>query len=127
MKKICTFRSKRQKASLQGPKTEFGAQNQYDRVTYPSFRNFIRSKKNYTFKGQKGENKPSEPSWFGNFIWRQKNYTIRGQKSENRMPKPKNGIWNPKSVWSCDISIVRCLVISYDNRDCRQLIKTDIL
>jgi hypothetical protein len=59
---------------------EFGAQNQYDRVIYPSF---------------------------GNFIWRKKNYTIRGQKGENRLPELNNGIWGPKSVWSCDISIVR--------------------
>jgi hypothetical protein len=33
--------------------------------------------------------------------------TFRGQKGENRLPEPKNGIWGPKSVWSCDISIVR--------------------
>jgi hypothetical protein len=34
-------------------------------------------------------------------------YTRRGQKGENRPPEPKNGIRGPKSVWSCDISIVR--------------------
>jgi hypothetical protein len=44
-----------------GPKTEFGARNQYDRVTYPSIEDFTWSKKIYTFGGQKGENKPSEP------------------------------------------------------------------
>jgi hypothetical protein len=49
-------------------------------VTYPSIGNFTWSNKKYTFGGQKGENKPSEP---------------------------KNGIWGPKSVWSCDISIDR--------------------
>jgi hypothetical protein len=38
------------------PKTEFGAQNQYDRVIYPSIGNFTWSKKNYTFGGQKGKN-----------------------------------------------------------------------
>jgi hypothetical protein len=62
------------------PKTEFGLQNQYYRVTYPSIENFVWSKNKYTFRGQKGENKPSEP---------------------------KNGIWAPKSVLSCDISIDR--------------------
>jgi hypothetical protein len=55
---------------------EFGAQTQYGRVTYPPFGNFIRSNKNYTFRGQKGKKKPSEP---------------------------KNRIWGSKSVWSCDI------------------------
>jgi hypothetical protein len=53
------------------PKTEFGAQNQNDRVTCPSIGNFAWSKKKYTFEGQKAENKPSEP---------------------------KNGIWGPKSI-----------------------------
>jgi hypothetical protein len=32
-------------------------------------------------------------------------YTFRGQKGENRPPEPKNGIWGPTSIWSCDISI----------------------
>jgi hypothetical protein len=32
-------------------------------------------------------------------------YTFRGQKGKNRTLEPKNGIWGPKSVWSCDISI----------------------
>jgi hypothetical protein len=71
---------KKAKINLQSPKTKFGAQNQYGRVTYPSIGNFTWSKKKYTFWVQKGENKPSEP---------------------------KNGIWAPKSVWSCDISIDR--------------------
>jgi hypothetical protein len=31
-------------------------------------------------------------------------YTFRGQKGQNRPPEPKNGILGPKSVWSCDIS-----------------------
>jgi hypothetical protein len=44
--------------------------------------NFIQSKKKYTFGVQKGENKPS-----GCF-----------KVSEH-------GVWAPKSVWSCDISI----------------------
>jgi hypothetical protein len=31
--------------------------------------------------------------------------TFWGQKGENKPSEPKNGIWGPKSVWSCDISI----------------------
>jgi hypothetical protein len=50
---------------LQSPKTEFGAQHQYGRVTYPSIRNFTWSKKKYTFGGQKSKNKPSEPKNLG--------------------------------------------------------------
>jgi hypothetical protein len=34
---------------------EFGLQNQYGRVIYPSIGNFIWSRKKYTFGGQKGE------------------------------------------------------------------------
>jgi hypothetical protein len=55
-----TSGSKRAKI-LQSPKTEFGLQNQYDLVTYPSIGNFTKSEKKYTFWGQKGKNKPSEP------------------------------------------------------------------
>jgi hypothetical protein len=66
--------------SLQSPKTELGAQNQYGRVIYPSI---------------------------GNSTWSMKKYTFGGQKGKNRPPKPKNGIWGPKSVLSCDISIER--------------------
>jgi hypothetical protein len=47
--------------SLESPKTEFGAQNQYGRVIYPSIGNFTSSTKKYTLGGQKGENKPPEP------------------------------------------------------------------
>jgi hypothetical protein len=36
---------KKVKISLQSPKTKFGAQIQYDHVTYPSIENFICSKK----------------------------------------------------------------------------------
>jgi hypothetical protein len=32
---------------------------------------------------------------------------FQGSKSKNRPPEPENGIWGPKSVWSCDISIDR--------------------
>jgi hypothetical protein len=49
------------KISLQGPKTEFEAQNQYDIVTCPSIGNFTWSKKKYTVGGHKGKNKASEP------------------------------------------------------------------
>jgi hypothetical protein len=49
------------KITGQSPTTEFGAQNQYGRVTYPSIGNFTWSKKKYIFGGQKGENKASEP------------------------------------------------------------------
>jgi hypothetical protein len=47
--------------SLQSPKTEFVAQNQYGRVIYPSIGKFTRSMKKYIFRDLKGENKPSEP------------------------------------------------------------------
>jgi hypothetical protein len=58
MKKIYTFRRKK---GPQSPETEFGAQNQYGRVTVdPSIENFTWSKKKYTFGGQNGENKPLE-------------------------------------------------------------------
>jgi hypothetical protein len=80
MKKIILLGVKTAKIGLQSPKTEFGALNQYGRVIYPSIGNFTWSKKIYTFGGQKGENRPSEP---------------------------KNGIWGPISIWSCDISIDR--------------------
>jgi hypothetical protein len=55
-----TLRVKKAKIGSQSPKTEFGAQDQYGRVIYLSFGNFIRSKKNYTFRGQKGENRLPE-------------------------------------------------------------------
>jgi hypothetical protein len=32
-------------------------------------------------------------------------YIFRGPKGKNYPPEPKNGIWVPKLVWSCDISI----------------------
>jgi hypothetical protein len=41
----------------QSPKIKYWAQNQYDRVIHPSIENFTWSKKKYTFRGQKGENK----------------------------------------------------------------------
>jgi hypothetical protein len=34
-------------------------------------------------------------------------YTFRGRKCENEPAEPKNGIWGPKSVFSCGISIDR--------------------
>jgi hypothetical protein len=41
-------------------------------------------------------------------------YTFGGQKGKNRLPEPKNGIWGPKPVWSCDISIVQELYITQE-------------
>jgi hypothetical protein len=32
-------------------------------------------------------------------------YTLGGQKGESKPSEPKNGIWSPKFVWWCDISI----------------------
>jgi hypothetical protein len=49
-------------------------------VTYPSIGNFTRSKKNYTFGGQRSENKPSEP----------KNGT-KAPKTEQRPQKRNKG------------------------------------
>jgi hypothetical protein len=40
----------------------------------------------------------------GNFTWSKKNYTFGGQKGENKPSEPKSGNWSPISVWSCDIS-----------------------
>jgi hypothetical protein len=40
---------------------------------------------------------------------------LRGQKDENKPPKPKNGIWVSKSVWSCDISINEKFNIDEEN------------
>jgi 5-hydroxyisourate hydrolase-like protein (transthyretin family) len=54
-KKKILFGVKKVKISLQSTKTEFGAQNKYGRVIYPSIENFTCSKKKYTFGGQKGE------------------------------------------------------------------------
>jgi hypothetical protein len=104
------------------PKTKFRAQNQYGRVIHPSIGNLTWSKKIFTFGGLKGENRPPEPKTefgvqnqygrviylsIGNFTWSKKTYIFRGQKGKNGPPEPKNGIWGPKSVWSCDISIDR--------------------
>jgi hypothetical protein len=73
MKKICTLRCQKDENRPPCPKTEFGAQNQYGRVIYPSIGNFTWS------KGQKGKNKPSEPK---NGIWGPKSYTHRNQYLE---------------------------------------------
>jgi hypothetical protein len=35
-------------------------------------------------------------------------------KGEIRVAEPKNGIWGPKSVWSCDISIDREFYIEHE-------------
>jgi hypothetical protein len=44
-----------------------------------------------------------------------KKYTFGGQKGENRPPELKNGIWSPKSVWSCDMSIDQEFNIDEEN------------
>jgi hypothetical protein len=61
MKKIYTFMGQKGKNRPPEPKTEFGAQNKYGRVIYPSIWNFTLSKKKYTFGGQKGKNMVSDP------------------------------------------------------------------
>jgi hypothetical protein len=96
---------------------EFGAQNQYGRVTYHPFGNFIRSKKNYTCRSQKikislqgpkmefgAQNQYGRVTYpsFGNFIRIKKNYTIRGQKGENRLPEPNNDDLNGVVVSNAD-------------------------
>jgi hypothetical protein len=48
------------KIGFQSRKMEFGAQNQYGRVIFPSIGNFTWSMKKYTFWGQKGKNRPPE-------------------------------------------------------------------
>jgi hypothetical protein len=60
--KYILLRGNKAKIGPQSPKTKFGAQNQYGRVTYPSIGNYTWSKKKYTFGGQKRKNKPSEPN-----------------------------------------------------------------
>jgi hypothetical protein len=55
------MRVRKAKIGFQSLKTEFGAQNQYVRVIYPSIGNFTWNIKKHTLGGQKGENKPPEP------------------------------------------------------------------
>jgi hypothetical protein len=108
--KIILLGVKKAKKGPQSPNTEFGAQNLYSRVIYPSIGNFTCSKKYYTLGGQKDENKPSEPKngiWgpktefgaqnkygrviypsIGNFTCSKKYYTLGGQKGENKPPEP---------------------------------------
>jgi hypothetical protein len=43
----------------------------------------------------------------GNFTWSKKKYTFGGRKGANVFSEPKKGIWGPKSVWACDVSIDR--------------------
>jgi hypothetical protein len=54
-KKYLLLGVKKAKIGSQSPKTEFGAQNQYIRVIYPSIGNITCSKKKHTLRGQKGE------------------------------------------------------------------------
>jgi hypothetical protein len=42
-------------------------------------------------------------------------YTLRGQQVKNRLSEPKNGIWGPKSVWLCDMSIDQEFNIDEEN------------
>jgi hypothetical protein len=42
----------------------------------------------------------------GNFMKMKTIYPLVGvKKAKKKTSEPKNGIWSPKSVWSCDISI----------------------
>jgi hypothetical protein len=59
-RKYALIEAKRAKKGPERPKTEFGAQNQHDRVIYPSIGNLTWMKKMYAFRGQKGNNKLSE-------------------------------------------------------------------
>jgi hypothetical protein len=70
---------KKAKIGLQSPKTEFGAQNQYGRVIYPSIGNFTWSKKKYSFGDQKGEYGPPEPK-NGLVIYRHRSGILHGVK-----------------------------------------------
>jgi hypothetical protein len=91
------------KIGFQSPKTEFGAQNQYGRVIYPSIKNFTGSKKKYPFgvkKAKLGSQSPNTefgaqnlysrviyPS-IGDFTCSKIYYTLEGQKGENKPPEP---------------------------------------
>jgi hypothetical protein len=59
------------KNEIRGPKSVW---------SFPSFENFTRSKKKYTFGGQKGENKPSPKTEFG------------PQKIKNKCPLKQAGL-----------------------------------
>jgi hypothetical protein len=41
--------------------------------------------------------------------------TFRGLKGENKPSELKNGTWGPRSVWSCDGSIDREFYIDEEN------------
>jgi hypothetical protein len=83
-------------------------------VIYPSKGNFTWNKKKYSFGGQKGENKPSEPRnriWGSKSIWScisidreiyiymKKIHAYRVGKGENKPSEPKNWIWATKYVY----------------------------
>jgi hypothetical protein len=85
--KIYFWGSKRQKLSFRSTNMEFGAQNQYGRVIYPSIGNFILMKKIHVFRCEKGENKPSEPKhwiWAPKSDWLCVKFYLNGQKGENK-------------------------------------------
>jgi hypothetical protein len=50
-----------------------------------------------------------------NLIKMKKISTLRGRKCENETAEPKNGVWGPTSVWSCDISIDQEFNIDEEN------------
>jgi hypothetical protein len=98
---------KKAKIGSQSPKTEFRAQNQYDRVIYPSIGNFTWSKKKYTFGVKKAEIGPQSPKTefgaqnqfdrviypsIGNFTWSKKKHTF----GKNKVSEPEKGTQAPK-------------------------------
>jgi hypothetical protein len=74
-----------------------GVQNKIGYATHLSIGNFVKIKKIYTFRGQIGENKPSEPKnrrvvWYIDrkfYVDIKKTYAFRGRKGENRPQSPK--------------------------------------
>jgi hypothetical protein len=43
-----------------------------------------------------------------------KEYTFGGQKGKNKPSEPKYEIWGPKSIWPCDISIDQEFYMEYE-------------
>jgi hypothetical protein len=109
------------KIGPQSPKTEFVLQNLYGRVICLSIGSFIRSKKIYTLRGQKGENKPLEHThefWCPKSVWscntfidRKKRHAFKGEMGEKKkarisLQSPKTG-FGIQNLYCCVI----CLVI----------------
>jgi hypothetical protein len=59
---LYTFGGQKSENRPPEPTNEFGAQNQYVRVIYPSIGIFEWSKKIHTIGGQNGANRPLEPN-----------------------------------------------------------------